>query len=157
MTSFQIKDFAFKGLLGFLSGLALSYVVLRRDEPVAPSQRGQMVQSASKPEIFSLLVTLKFEHPKGVAEFRKLFAPYAEWVAINEPTTTSYQLLQHVSLPLEVLVLERYITKEAYLNIHRKSKEFISFKERFLQLKDASETAFAVSGNSYNDTPLGFM
>lgn len=157
MSSYQTKDATFKGLLGFLSGLALSYIIFGRRGETGVTERGQLVQSASKSDIFSLLVTLKFDHPKGIAEFHKLFAPYAEWVAENEPATTSYQLLQHDSKPLEVMVLERYINKDAYLNIHRKTIEFASFKERFLKLQDAVDTKFTVSGNSYNDTPFGYM
>lgn len=158
MVSLQSRDVAFKAVLGFVSGLMLSLFVLRGTS-LAPglSERAKFRDAAAKTDIFSLLVAIKFKNPQGLVAFHKLFGPYAEWVAANEPTTLSYQLLQHDSKPLEVLVLERYLVKDAYLNVHRKTPEFMMFKENFLRLKESPETSFEINGNSYNDTPNGFM
>lgn len=154
------RDVTLKGALGFLSGLFISFFLMHRSGPRESSgisERTQLRQSALKTDIFSLLVSVKFNQLDGIVAFKKIFSPYAQWVSEEEPSTLSYQLLQHDSKPLEVLVLERYQNKDAYLNVHRKSPEFLKFKESFLKLQDSNSTGFEISGNSYNDIPAGFV
>jgi quinol monooxygenase YgiN len=167
MVPLQLRDTAtIKGLIGLLLGglfFVFFFLIMTStgDDSLlggnasnaAILRRTETRRDAVPEDIFTLCVTLQFNHPEGVIAFGKIFKPYAEWLAQNELTTLSYQLMHHDTRPLEVMVLERYLTKDAYLNVHRKTKEFSVFKEKFTLLLSgrSGETTFMVSGNSYYD------
>ena len=52
-----------------------------------------------------------------------------------------------------IYLLERYKTKEDYLDIHRKSPEFLNFKSQLLKLSDGYE----MNGNGYIQSDFGFI
>ena len=55
--------------------------------------------------------------------------------------------------PLQVLILERYINKAAYLEVHKSTPEFIEFRKK---LTDMSST-MTMDGHSYIETNIGFI
>ena len=161
-----MKDTAFKYLCGFFFGLAFYFLVLSNPAencsdslPIrsAHTRRDHQRNTAGSTDIFTLCVTLNFQSTEGIDKFRPIFISYSDWVEKNEPTTLSYQLLRHDSKPLEVMILERYVTKDAYSNVHRKSDRFREFNSEFLGLQNISGGQFAISGNSYYDVPYGFV
>jgi quinol monooxygenase YgiN len=104
---------------------------------------------------FSLFVTLMFSEVQYKDQFLKDFATIAAYVRDHEPTTLAYETLQSDSNPLKVLILERYQDKEnAYLKIHKSSQDFLDFRPKLKELKDAGHVT--IDGHSYVDTMTGF-
>jgi quinol monooxygenase YgiN len=86
-------------------GLVLGYFL--------PKQlTGRRRVSAHK-NAFVLLVKLQFKTPQDKQAFRALFAPFAAWVAANEPGTVGYDMLESDKDETTVLLTERYATKAA--------------------------------------------
>jgi quinol monooxygenase YgiN len=82
------------------------------------------------------------------------FIPVAEYVRKYELTTISYELLLSDKDKLLIYILERYVNKKAYLEIHKKSNEFLTFREKFQKLiNDGAK----VDGESYVETNIGFV
>ena len=104
---------------------------------------------------FWLVVNMKFENEEKAKIFENEFAKLASYVKSNEADTTlSYQLAKSDKGPFTYLVFERYTDKEkAYLNVHRSSMEFKSFKSKLLELEPI------INGESYiqMDDDFGFL
>lgn len=96
------------------------------------------VRATAHKNVFFLGVTITFVDQKSKADFIELFTPYARFVAANEPTTISYELCQSDKNDLQLFVTERYVSRDAYLNIHRKTNEFQVFREKLAQMSDVS-------------------
>lgn len=105
---------------------------------------------------FSLLVTLEFTEEQHKRKFLdEDFGPFAAYVKEHEPTTLAYEVLQSDQNPNQVLILERYADKDdAFLKIHRSSKEFQEFRPKLKAMQEAGYVT--IDGNSYVDTMLGF-
>ena len=104
-------------------------------------------------EAFALLITIKFFSAADKQAFKDLFAPFAEWVAINEPGTLSFELSESDKDEKQIFITERYVTKNDYLEVHRKSPTFLSFRQK---MADMSEK-FQMEGHSYLETNIGFI
>ena len=104
---------------------------------------------------FWLVVNMKFKSDENAKIFENEFAKLASYVKSNEADTTlSYQLAKSDKSPFTYLVFERYTDKEkAYLNLHRSSMEFQSFKSKLLELEPI------INGESYiqMDDDFGFL
>jgi len=87
---------------------------------------------------FFLGITITFIDLDSKSAFIELFAPYARFVMLNEPTTISYELCQSDKNDLQLFINERYVSKDAYLNIHRKTNEFQVFREKLALMSDVS-------------------
>lgn len=116
-----------------------------------------MATSTSKSsEVFSLLVTAKFDTIEHKTEFLAVFGPYAEYVKTHEPTTLAYEVLLSDKDPLQLLIMERYQDKDhAYLEVHRSSAEFLAFRPKLKAMQD--QGFVELSGHSYLDAGLGFV
>lgn len=112
--------------------------------PVAPP--------GASPDVFSLLVTLQFSDKESLEQFATAFVPMQKYVKDHEPSTLVYDLLQSDKDPLQVLVLEQYESKHAYLEIHKKSKEFLNFRPKLQQLQNNNKVQ--IQGGSYGMYPL---
>lgn len=53
------------------------------------------------------------------------------------------------------MIFERYVDKDAYLNIHKKSKEFIEFREKLQDMIKAE--VVKLDGNSYIESNYGYL
>lgn len=103
---------------------------------------------------FTLLVHLKFQDVASLQEFGILFHDMATYVRDFEPTTVSYQLLVDKEESLERLLLERYVSKQAYLEIHKVSTHFLQiFRPKLQAIQDAQRVT--LTGSSWEDG-LGF-
>jgi quinol monooxygenase YgiN len=144
------------------TALALvSYLVLSGSSSsiprLSPEHRSSQFHNSQSEETFTLCVTLIFNDEKSKDSYLKLFSEYAQWVATNELTTLSYQLLQSDASNLEVMVLERYVNKDAYLKIHKTSPQFLNYKKKFIELRGDSNPTFSISGRSYYNSVGGFV
>ena len=99
---------------------------------------------------FFLGVTISFLNAEDKATFKRLFNPLADYVRKYELSTLSYELYESDQNPLQIFILERYIDKAAYIDIHRTSKPFLLFKSELEHLK------VTVSGHSYIESNLVF-
>ena len=104
-------------------------------------------------EVFALLITIKFFSAADKQAFKELFAPFAQWVSINEPTTISYELSESDKDEKQIFITERYLTKNDYLEVHRKSPTFLTFRQK---MADMSST-FTMEGHSYIESNIGFI
>lgn len=102
---------------------------------------------------FLLGIGLKFKDISSRDEFYKFLKPYAEWVRKNEYGTLSYEVFQDEKNELNIYFLERYKTKNDYLNVHRKSEEFLKYKANMIALSDKYE----LNGNGYYQSQYGFV
>lgn len=113
------------------------------------SQSSQRAKSSH--DAFLLLVTLDFETVDDKQTFIDLFISMAEYVKQYESTTLSYEAAENDKNSKQIMIIERYIDKNSYLNIHKKSKEFIEFRQQLSTLN------VKISGNSYVESNIGFM
>jgi quinol monooxygenase YgiN len=134
-------------------GGAVNHLHARRNELRKASQEGNRV--------FTLAVSLKFRDAQKKTAFLSLISAYSRYVEEHEPTTLTYKVMQSDKDPLEMLLLERYINKNAYLEIHRKSPEFIRFREDLTALSGAEHAGgppgVVLQGSSYDDFDQGFF
>jgi quinol monooxygenase YgiN len=60
---------------------------------------------------------------------------------------------------LQVLIYERYVNKDAYLDIHKKSMEFLAFKKKMMAMNEEGvkdQLGWEMTGQSYQK-PVGFV
>ena len=100
---------------------------------------------------FILHVNLEFDSVEDKLRFKQLFIPMAQYVRTKEPTTLSYIVADSDKDPKKVIIVERYIDKSAYTDIHRTSNEFLAFREQFQTF-----TNLKINGESYIETDVGF-
>jgi quinol monooxygenase YgiN len=104
-------------------------------------------------DAFLLAITIKFNTVEDKQKFIEIFDPYAKYIATVEPGTISYELSESDKSPLQIFLIERYVNKNAYLEIHRKTETFINFRAK---LTDLSAT-MTMDGHSYIESNVGFM
>lgn len=133
----------------FVSGLVVGAIsCLYFSRLVQPSQRYQ------PPNAFYLGVKVIFPNGADMSEFESEFERLAEYVRRSEPSTVSYELLRSDKNDLQIYILERYRTKDDYLEIHKKSKPFLAFREKFQRM---IERGAVVDGDSYLESGIGFI
>ena len=133
---------------GIALGSILCFLTMKLSGPAVHSRR------TAEPEAFFLGVSVTFPNIEDKILFQNEFIPLSEYVRSYEPKTISYELLQSDKEPLQIFILERYVDKNAYLLIHKQSKEFIVFRERFQKI---IERGARVDGHSYLETGIGFI
>ncbi len=101
--------------------------------------------------VFDLFVTLDFEDDKEKQTFKSLFQNYALWIKKHETTTISYELAESDKAPNRIIIIERYINKDAYLKIHRETDQFREFRSKLSGLK------VTINGDSYIESNFGFI
>ena len=99
-------------------------------------------------------VKISFPTAQDKDTFIADFTPVAEYVRQHEPTTISYELLLSDKDDLHIYIMERYVNKQAYLEVHKKSSEFLSFREKFQKLINGGTK---VDGESYIESNIGFV
>lgn len=117
-------------------------------KPLAASTREQAKNA------FFLGVKVRFPSDSDLAEFERIFAPLAAFVEAKELGTASYILMHSDKEPRHVMILERYKSKDYYLNVHRTSPEFRQFREKFQEI---IARGAVVAGDSYIESDVGFM
>lgn len=136
--------------------LTLVALVLFIFHPLPSYYSSELVSPSSSSKAFSLIVDVKFQDKATKAEFVELIQPLATYVKYHEPTTIGYEVLFSDKDDLQALLVERYKDKEeAYLKIHKSSKEFLDFRPKLQAMQEAGRVT--LSGNSYWDGAVGFV
>jgi len=139
----------------FVTGLLVSRVssMLKVAKPV---DKVDAPRETFEKNAFVLLVTIEFYDAQVMESFKELFEPMAAYVAQYEPTTISYECAQTDKADKhQVVIIERYVNREAYETIHRSSSVFKAFR---LKLKEYHEQEkVTIHGHSYLETNIGFM
>lgn len=102
---------------------------------------------------FALLITIKFKTVADKLAFKELFKPFAKWVSINEPGTISYEMSESDKEDTQVFITERYKSKNDFMEVHRKSRVFLTFRQK---LSDMS-SSYTMEGHSYIESNVGFI
>ena len=151
------------------SGSSSGSESLTANEGTLPGQHNRHIRKHKSPfmsnnglteDPFILSIVVQFNSLEGLTHFKELFAPMALWVKQHEPTTTSYALASSDKEPLQVLVFEQYVSKHAYLEIHRKSEQFLVFKQSLLAMNEEAVEAklgWKMNGQSYRQPIVGFI
>ncbi len=105
-------------------------------------------------DAWSLAVTLRFKTDADKTEFKKNLQPYALYVQKNEPLTLSYILSESDKDSKQMHIMERYVNKDAYLNVHKKSPEFVTFRKQLFDMQ--GQGRLTIEGHSYQEVGIGF-
>ena len=99
---------------------------------------------------FVLLVNLEFASEEDKSAFLIKFKPMAKYVRDHEPTTLTYTVAESDKDSKLVVIMERYVNKAAYLDIHKTSAQFISFRQELSNFGDRVK----ITGNSFIELGL---
>ena len=133
--------------VGIFIGVTVSYG--SRCLPQSPNS----YRTTKNKGAFFLGITIKFNTAEDKQNFIEIFGPYAKFVAAGETETISYELSESDKSPLQIFLVERYTNKEAYLDIHRKTDQFIAFRAKLTELG----ATMSMDGHSYIESNLGFI
>lgn len=90
-------------------------------------------------------------------QYLKDIAPLAEYVRNQEPDTLAYDVLCSDKDPLQVVLMERYRSKQkAYLEVHCSSAPFRAFQPIFQRMLD-NKGQVTMSRHSYYESMVGFV
>lgn len=104
---------------------------------------------------FVLGVSVKFRSTTDKDNFKDIIGPVADYIAKFELNTISYEVMDSDKEPTQIYILERYKTKRDYLEVHRKTEIFLSFREKFQAMITAGLAT--VDGHSYIESGIGFV
>jgi quinol monooxygenase YgiN len=141
-------------LMAVAVGALISYVIFGKNSngPLFSKSAMQSRRNAVD-KAFYLGVSVTFPSTEEKTKFINLFTPLAKYVKENEFGTLSYELLHSDKETNRILISERYESKDYYLNTHKTSKEFLSFREKFQEMINNGAT---VDGHSYIESGIGF-
>jgi len=106
-------------------------------------------------EAWALVVTIIFQSNQDLEAITKDWTQVAKYCAENEPFLYHYEVGKSDSDPLKVHILERYESKEKYLNVHKNGDEFLKFRPKLKALQD--EGKVTIEGFSYQELGHGFV
>ncbi len=141
----------FSNVTTLLVGVAVGLIISQ----LRSGGRGGNIRALSVEHAFHLGVTVKFTSADDKIYFKDLFKPLAKYVKEQELETLSYELMESDKDPLQIFILERYKNKSSYLEVHRHSKEFLTFREKFKSILDDGRAT--LDGHSYIETNIGFV
>ena len=93
--------------------------------------------------MFYLIINIDFENLDDKDYFINEFKVLQEYCNKNEPFLLQYEFAISDHNNLRIIIIEKYDSKENYVNIHRRSSNFLSFKDKIKHLK------ISIQGNSY--------
>ena len=142
-----------------LVGAVFSYILFHQNSKPATFESGAISarenQRNGVDKAFYLGVVVRFTNDQEKQKFINIFTPVAKYVKEKEFGTLSYELLNSDKDPLQILISERYKDKDYYLNVHKTSSEFLSFREKFQEM--ITNKNAVVDGHSYIESGIGFM
>lgn len=104
---------------------------------------------------WTLVVTLTFTSEDDQKSILNEWKPVTKYCAENEPFLYHYEAGRSESDPLKLHMVERYDSKEHYLNEHKSGEEFLKFRPKLKALQDAGKVT--VEGFSYQELGYGFV
>ena len=114
-------------------------------------------RSTTNPKAFLLCITVKYKDQEQKQIFKSLFSATANYCAANEYDTLSYEIADSDKNPLQSFIIERYKTKNAFTDVHRKGAIFLDMKEKMEKLNLTAANGFILDGHSYYETNVGFV
>eukprot|EP01039_Chlorochromonas_danica_P008632 gene8632-9512_t len=103
---------------------------------------------------FFLGVSVRFPSDEDQKEFERIFKPLSDHVRKNELGTLSYIVMRSDKEARHIMILERYKNKQYYLDVHKTSEPFKTFRDQFQELISKGAV---VDGHSYVESDLGFI
>ena len=138
--------------IGIFAGFIINDQIINGSSKKQLESTNSIRESKHKAAFF-LAITITFNSADVKQQFMGIFGPYAKYVAAVEPGTISYELSESDKTPLQIFLVERYVNKEAYINIHRKTDTFVTFRAKLAALGGN----LTMDGHSYIESNLGFM
>ena len=85
--------------------------------------------------IFILIINIKFKDKEDMEYFINNFLILQKYCLDKEKDfLLQYEYAISDKNKNKIIIIEKYKNKDAYLNIHRKSKQFLNFKENIKNL-----------------------
>lgn len=112
------------------TGALITYLMLSRNLET------KLVKQKGYPNAWSLTIHLRFKDTESRREFMKHWAPLARYVRDAEPFCLLFEAIQSDKDPLLLIVDERYIDKNVYVEKHRSSAAFHAFRPYMQKLQD---------------------
>jgi len=106
-------------------------------------------------QAWTLIVTVAFQSTQDLEAITKDWTQVAKYCAEYEPFLYHYEIGKSDSDPLKVHIVERYESKEKYLNIHKNGEEFLKFRPKLKALQDGGKVS--IEGFSYQELGYGFV
>ena len=103
---------------------------------------------------FVLSVSLQFTDATTSKELIAAWKEAAEWCYKYEDFLFAYEIAQSDKDPLKYVIIERYRSKDDYVNTHRSSPAFKRFRPKMRALQDGGRVV--VTGDSYHELGVGF-
>ena len=103
---------------------------------------------------FVLSVNLNFHSASAADELIKDWAKIADYCYRFEPFLYQYEISQSDKQQLRYTVVERYRSKEDYLQLHKSSMAFKEFRPKMKAMQDRGDVE--VSGDSFMELGVGF-
>eukprot|EP00303_Exanthemachrysis_gayraliae_P002779 CAMPEP_0206003904 /NCGR_PEP_ID=MMETSP1464-20131121/3662_1 /ASSEMBLY_ACC=CAM_ASM_001124 /TAXON_ID=119497 /ORGANISM="Exanthemachrysis gayraliae, Strain RCC1523" /LENGTH=139 /DNA_ID=CAMNT_0053377297 /DNA_START=56 /DNA_END=475 /DNA_ORIENTATION=+ len=102
-----------------------------------------------------LVVRLEFVDQASIETFLPAFKKVAAGVERHEKGTLAYEISRSDKNPLHCNIFERYASKDAFVDEHRKTTHFQQFRPTLQALQDAGKVK--VAGESWQEMGIGFM
>ena len=115
------------------TGDLITYLMLSRNLET------KLVKQKGYPNAWSLTIHLRFKDTESRREFMKHWAPLARYVRDAEPFCLLFEAIQSDKDPLLLIVDERYIDKNVYVEKHRSSAAFHAFRPYMQKLQDEAK------------------
>ena len=103
---------------------------------------------------FVLSVGLHFQSVAAAEDLLGEWAKIADYCYKNERFLYQYEVSQSDKQKLRYVVVERYRSKEDYLQAHRRSAAFEEFRPKMKAMQERGDVE--VSGDSYYELGIGF-
>mmetsp|Transcript_10738 Transcript_10738/g.14009 ORF Transcript_10738/g.14009 Transcript_10738/m.14009 type:complete len:156 (+) Transcript_10738:86-553(+) len=139
-------------ILGYMALGALAYSVVssKWTYPNTAARRERIPGKA-----WTLVVTLTFKSKEDQEYILEEWKPVTEYCANKELFLYHYEAGRSDSDPLKLYMVERYESKDDYLNVHKSGEEFLKFRPKLKALQD--EGKVTVEGFSYQELGYGFV
>jgi len=122
-------------------------------ESVAITTNGRTKVRGEK--AFVLAVQLEFESHNDAESIFAKWHEATDYCFLKEPFLYHYEASQSDQNPLLYMIMERYRSKDDYLNIHKTSEAFQTFRAELKKLDE--EGKVKIIGHSYNELGIGFV
>ena len=102
-----------------------------------------------------MTVNLTFINEADRDKYIEVWRPLADYVAKNESRALAFEFCIGRKDPCKVLIFERYISKEDYLDVHKSSPAYLEYKAAEGAL--GKRGPIISSGTSYLESNIGYF
>ena len=141
-------------LSGFMIGCSCLVLGALLSQNFIPKFGNGSTRTVHADKAWSLNVKLTFKEESDLQLILKEWTKVASYCAENEDFLLHYEVGVSDVNPLEVIILERYKTKEQYLSIHKQGEEFLKFRPKLAEMQKDGKVS--IEGFSYKELGYGF-